>query len=89
MDNISLLALCCCSDVIFRKERKKQQNNKEVLSQKSVNTTIKKRVRNCNEGGQSLVRISSCLHSELKRGKNSWSSDTKSSGWEAAGGEGR
>jgi hypothetical protein len=42
MDNISLLALCCCSDAIFRKERNKQRNNKEVLSQKSVNTTIKK-----------------------------------------------
>jgi hypothetical protein len=42
MDNISLLALCCCSDAIFRKERKKQRNNEEVLSQKSVNTTIKK-----------------------------------------------
>lgn len=43
-------------------------------------------MRNCNEGGQSLVRTSSCLHSELKRGKNSWSSDTRSSGWEAARG---
>jgi hypothetical protein len=42
MDNISLLALCCCSDAIFRKERKKQRNNKEVLAQKSVNTTLKK-----------------------------------------------
>lgn len=69
-------------------QKRKKQTTKQQRSTlpKICEHNNKKRVRNCNEGGQSLVRTSSCSHSELKRGKNSWSSDTRSNRWEAAGG---